>query len=193
MTIPSFPTLPGFTFPVKKAPLWMTKPLSSVSGRRTRFPSRNIPQWKYTVNFDVLRQFSSFTEYETLVGFYNQMSGSAGLFSYTDSTDYSVTNHVFGTGDGISTKFMLLRTLGGFAEPVYVFAGSIFLNGIVTTAYTFVNGVLTFTTPPGPGTTLTWTGTFKWLCRFDDDEIEFEQIDNSRWKLSNLVFTTEIL
>jgi uncharacterized protein (TIGR02217 family) len=193
MTIPSFPTLPGFTFTVKKAPLWSTKSLSAVSGRQTRFPSRNIPRYKYTINFDVLRQHSSFTEYETLIGFYNQMNGSAGMFTYNDPTDNTATAQVFGTGDGVTTKFTLLRTKGGFAEPVYWCTGTLYINGVANYAYTFTNGIVTFASPPPPGSTLTWTGTFQWLCRFNDDEIEFEQIDGVRWKITNLVFTTEIL
>jgi hypothetical protein len=41
--------------------------------------------------------------------------------------------------------------------------------------YTVSNkGVITFTSPPAVGTSLTWTGTFLWFCRFDQDEYEFD-------------------
>jgi len=61
----------------------------------------------------------------------------------------------------------------------------------VTTNYTIgTSGVVTFTAAPANGAVLTWTGTFSWLCQFDDDELGLWQDFVNRLAIETLRFTT---
>jgi hypothetical protein len=54
------------------------------------------------------------------------------VFQYQDIDDYTVTAQEFGEGDGTTTDFQLVRTLGGFDEEVLAPIGtpSIYLDGV---------------------------------------------------------------
>jgi hypothetical protein len=69
-------------------------------------------------------------------------------------------------------------------SPVITAAGS-FVN---PTGYTIANGVVTFGTAPTSGATLSWSGYFGFLCRFDSDDLDFEQFMSNLWKLDSLKF-----
>ena len=201
MAIPVFPTssLPGLTYPIKRTLVWQTIKQEALSGKRTAFALRGAPTYKYEAIFSVLRSSAAFLEQQTLQGFINNLFGGQGLFQYNDPNDGSVTTQTFGIGTGLTAStFQLVRTLGGFVEPVYLpNAGiHIFDNGSdVTANATVANyGVVSFATiAPAAGHTLTWTGTFGWPCRFDDDEIGFENIMFNYFELKSLKFSTELL
>jgi uncharacterized protein (TIGR02217 family) len=119
MTIPTFPTLIGLSEVVKRSPKWSTMRQESVSGRRTDLQLWSYPRYDYELTYNFLRGDAS-AEFQTLVGFYNQVKSGSGLFAFTDPQDFSVTNQVLGTGDGATTHFQLVRTWGGFTEPVFM-------------------------------------------------------------------------
>ena len=52
------------------------------------------------------------------MGFFLQLQGQFGTFLYTDPDDNAVTGQAFATGDGATTSFTMMRSLGGFLEPV---------------------------------------------------------------------------
>jgi hypothetical protein len=59
------------------------------------------------------------------------------------------------------------------------------------TDYTLgTQGLITFSTPPSGGSSVLWTGTFNWLCRFDDDSMDFSKFMNNLWEVKSLKFTT---
>lgn len=196
MAVPVFPTFPGLSYPVKRTPVWSTIQQQSLSGSTPRYPLWSYPRWKYELTFEVLRQSGAFTELTDMAGFYNALRGSAGVFAFPDPSDGAVTAQNFGTGTGAATAFQLVRSFGGFTEPVFAPSGTpqIFVNGVlktVTTDYTIsATGLVTFTTAPGNALPITWTGTFNWLCQFDDDGIELQQDFSGIWLLSALRFTT---
>ena len=119
MTIPTFPVLPGIGFP-KRSPVWSTIKQPSVGGQESRFAQWSYPKWRYEIPFEVLRNYSGFTEFDSLAGFYNQMYGSAGFFQYNDPQDGLIVNQPLANGDGTTTAFQLVRSKGGFAEPVFL-------------------------------------------------------------------------
>lgn len=189
MTIPTFPTLTTIGFP-KRTPIWSTVKQPSVGGQESRFSLWSWPRWRYEFGFELLRDG---TELTTLAGFYNASLGSALVFQYADPTDGSVTAQNFGTGDGATRAWQLVRSYGGFSEPVFLPTGSpvISVNGTPTSALTIsATGVVTFTVAPAAAAALTWTGTFNWLCNFDDDSVDFEQFGATQWALSSLKFST---
>src|SRR4051812_19092026 len=99
-----FPVLPGLTFPVTKTPMWKNTVQEASSGKEVRIGFWSYPRWKYSLAFEVLRDRSigSFTKGElwALVDFFNRHGGSFDDWLFDDPDDNSVTDQVFGTGDG---------------------------------------------------------------------------------------------
>jgi hypothetical protein len=53
-------------------------------------------------------------------------------------------------------------------------------------AYSIANGIVTFGTAPSASAALEWTGMFQFLCRFDDDTEDFEQVMQNLWTVKSL-------
>lgn len=114
-----FPQLPGLAWGTSKKPTWNTRVQKSVSGKRMAVGYMSYPTYLYTVSFNILREFSTYTELEQLQGFFNQMKGQFDTFLFTDPEDCVVsTPYWFGTGNGTNTQYQLTRMYGGFLEPV---------------------------------------------------------------------------
>ncbi len=66
------------------------------------------------------------------MGLYIQCQGQSGTFLYTDPTDNSATNQAIATGDGSTTVFTFVRTLGGATEPAswVTSVANVYLNGV---------------------------------------------------------------
>ena len=215
MTTPVFPALAGQGFSVHKKPTFATLVASHVSAREVRSPQYLNPIWNFEVLFDGLDgtttgqyQGLGASSLQSLMGLFLQCQGQYSPFLFYDPTDYAVTSQAFGTGDGTTTTFQLLRTLGGFAEAIVapapagtlyfpggqsavVAAPAIYNNGsLVGSGYSISNpgGVVTFTTAPASGHALTWTGAFGFLCRFDGDDLDFEQFMANLWKADSVKF-----
>lgn len=196
MTAPVFPTFPGLTFPIKRIPLWSTIRQESIGGQTPRFALWSYPRYRYELTFEVLRRYGAYAELDSILSFYHSLAGAAGVFQYTDGTDNAATAQAFGTGDGTATAFQLVRSFGGFTEPVFAPAGapSIFKAGVLQTLTTHYGigstGLVTFASAPANGVALTWTGAFNWFCQFDDDELGLRQDFADRWAIETLRFTT---
>lgn len=120
MTLPTFPAPPGRQWPLKRSPLWRTLAQPSIGGQETRLRLWSYPRWRYELAFDGLRSTVALPEWQALAGLFNQVGGSAGFFAFNDAMDNTVAAQAFGTGDGTTTAFQLIRTLGAFSEPVYL-------------------------------------------------------------------------
>lgn len=178
MSTATFPALAGLGWSMGRKPMWRTLVQEAVSGKDAAAGLMMYPLWEWTLSHELLRADSVNLEFQTLVGFVNQCHGMLVPFYYTDRHDYIVTNQSFGTGDGSTVAFQLVRTFGGFTEPVKSVNAitNIKINGSVTTAYTLGStGIVTFTTAPANAAALTWTGTYYWLCRFLQDDPDFEE------------------
>jgi hypothetical protein len=227
MALPVFPSssLPGLTWPVKRAPSWQTIKQDALSGKRTRFALQAFPIWRYELSFSLLRAQAAYAEWQTLVGFYNSLYGGEGLFQFNDPNDGAVVAQQFGVGTGLTaTVFQLVRSLGGFVEPVYLPNTSsgdvdlvngnpvtlvdgvtpltltggfhIYDNGTDVTANATVGnyGAVTFASiAPALGDALTWTGSFGWPCRFDDESMDLDNFMYQYWELKKLTFSSELL
>lgn len=194
MTIPTYPnTLKGLVYPVKRSPIWNTDKQVAVSGKVTAQQLWTYPRYKIEQGYSFLRSDSVNAEWQTLQGFYNQVGGGALPFQFTDPDDGSISAQAIGVGDGATTDFQLVRALGGFVEPVFLpTAQQVFLEGVLTATYTMQpGGMVRFDAAPGNGVAITWTGTYNWLCRFDDDSLDFSKFMYQFWELSKISFTTE--
>ena len=194
MTVPLFPTLKN-KLPVDREVIGSFTMQTAIAGQRMAFPQWSYPRYRYTLSFEVLRNYGSYAEWQTLEGFYSQMITSPGIFQYNDVDDQSATNMQFGTGDGTTTVFQLTRSLGGIVCPVFCTTGTpeIYSNGTLVASGYSINsyGQVTFTTAPASGAVLTWTGTFNWYCRFENQSQKFSKFASGFRSLDQLVFSTE--
>ena len=203
MAPPIFPTLKGLTYPVQRTPIWHTLSQEAVSGQDNPIQLWTYPRWRYTLVFSAFNSGATAfqglpaIELQALAGFFNTVAGRVTVFQFTDPDDGSVTDQPFGTGDGATVAFPLVRTMTGaggvtYVEPVFApTITNVKIAGSITALYTLgTQGLVTFNSPPGIGAALTWTGTFNWLCRFDADSIDFEKFFNKLWELKKISFTT---
>jgi len=166
-----FPTFPGLKWGRKKTAVWSTGTQKSASGRELRTAYYTYPQWRFSLSFEVLRTKASVNELEQLAGFFNSRKGSFESFLYEDPTDNAVTDQPIGnTVQGV-TRYQLVRSMGGFIEPVLATKErpAVKVGGVALTYgrdYTVTDkGVLVFNTPQMPGRPITWTGGFFFLVR----------------------------
>ena len=186
-----FPTLAGLGWSVKRTPIWRTKVQKATSGKETRAAFQSFPQYKFTLTYELLRGGAAYQEYQALLGFYNQRQGAYDDFLFTFAGDSAVTAQSFGSGDGATLAFQLVRTLGGFLEPVQNVNGApaIYSNGVLLSGAAYSlgpTGLVTFTTAPGVGALLSWSGAFYYRCRFAADQYDFEQFYQDFWTLKKV-------
>lgn len=117
-----------------------------------------------------------------LAGFFNSMKGGFDSFLYQDDHDFSVTDQSLGLGNGTDSSFQLVRSYGGFVEPI--FAPNVLtdakINGVAQGGVTLSSwgsttpGRITFTSPPSNGATITATFTYRFPVTFAKDDMTFE-------------------
>jgi uncharacterized protein (TIGR02217 family) len=193
MTLPVFPTLPGLAWSIKRTVERNTIKHDSIGGKNIRIANWTYPKYHYEVPFNFLRSAAAYAEWQTLEGFYNSVNGPAALWAYDDPNDDGVTDQGFGEGDGTTTAFQLVRAFGGQVGPVFLVNGTptITVGGTPTTDFTIsAYGVVTFTTAPGSGNVLAWTGNFYMPCQFDDDNLEVENFMFQLARVKSLKFST---
>jgi uncharacterized protein (TIGR02217 family) len=201
-TPPSFPSLSGLGWSVHKKPTFSTIVASHVSGREVRDALYQNPIWQFELTFDGLTSNASgnFTaglgasSLQSLMGFFLACQGQYGTFLYTDPTDSAVTNTVFATGDGVTQNFTIARYMGAFLEPIgwVLTVSNVYLNGTNITQpshwSTAPPNVLSFVTPPSNGMTIAATFTYAFQCRFDADDMDFEQFMSNLWRAESVKF-----
>jgi uncharacterized protein (TIGR02217 family) len=192
-----YPTLAGLGIRVRTTVL-----APPVLQRRT--PSQRVykardasyPRYRRVLSYEVLRAGAE-AELQTLVGFFNKRGGSFDSFLYSVPDDNAVTAMQFGTGNGTTTAFQLVRNFGGFVEPVFDLNGApqIFRAGVLqaTPANYSINsaGLVTFTTAPTAGQALTWTGSFYVRHCFERDQLEVERFLHLLYEARSVELVTE--
>lgn len=204
-----FPVLPGLGWSVTKAPRFATRIQRAVSGRELRVLDQPYPVWTWTLTYTLLRdQWETrgptgpgigYDELRTLAGFFLQQQGAFAPFLFDDPADNSITGQVIGTGDASASAFQLVRTMGGFAEPVTApnVVGAVYCNGILQdpAAYSVDagTGLVTFATPPPAGQVITADFTYRFRVRFADDTAEFENFMYQLWQLKQVKLQSVLL
>jgi len=87
-TYPAFPTLAGQGWSVHFRPTFETTIGAHVSGRESRAARRANPQFEIELTFDVLRP----ADVETLVGFFVEMQGQDGLFTFPIPVSFGLSS-----------------------------------------------------------------------------------------------------
>ncbi|HFC8657730.1 TPA: hypothetical protein ACFK2D_07020 [Neisseria gonorrhoeae] len=191
-----FPEFPGLKWGRKKTAVWSTGTQKSASGREFRTAYYTYPQWRFSLSFEVLRTKASVNELEKLAGFFNARKGSFESFLYEDPADNAVTDQPVGnTVQGVA-RYQLVRSMGGFIEPVSAVKErpAVKVGGTALAYgrdYTVTDkGVLVFNTPQPPGRPITWTGGFYFCVRFTSDTVDFENVLGSLWAAKKIEFTS---
>lgn len=185
------PTLIGQTWPRVKVPHFKTDVQTSDSMRSWRVGRAMFPLYNLKISYSYLSQ----ADLDTMMAFFKARRGRLDTFLFDDRDDRSVaTPQTIGTGDGVNTKFQLVRSLGGFVEPVcgpLNGAAVVRVNAVATTAYTLDDyGLLTLATAPLAGQVVDWTGLYYWRVCFAKDEQQYEEFFRQFWELKTLELET---
>lgn len=208
-----YPTLPGLSIEVSRTYQWKTFVQEALSGKQSALSARQYPLVNWDMTYNVLRDvgapggFSSASEIQSIVGLYNKMQGRADTFLFTDP-DFNTIAPAnaaqygsFGTGDGSTLVFQLTATYQvsggpGQAEIIQNLNGTPILydNGVTISAANYTigaTGIVTFGGghAPASGHALTWSGSWYYRCRFDEDAIVWKRFMSKLW-LANVKFTS---
>jgi uncharacterized protein (TIGR02217 family) len=197
-----FPALPGLGWSVTKTPRFAGRTQNAISGRELRVLDQVNPIWTWTLTYSLLRDRwdaraatgpgVGYDELRTLAGFFLQQQGTFQPFLFDDPTDNTIGDQVFGTGDGGVRAFQLVRSMGGFVEPITApdIVSAIRFNGVRQdpAGYTIDSetGSVTFATPPPDGHLITADFTYRFRVRFAEDSAEFENFMYQLWQLKQI-------
>lgn len=200
-----FPVLVGQGWDIGRRAIWDTTTTQNTSGKEVRMANFTYPLHQFDVSFNALRQGTvhgaAYTEFAQLFGFINQRQGSFDSFLYTAPDDYTITAQALGNGDGSEVDFQLIRSLGGFIEPIFApnTVSAVYVDGVLKTPVTDYAvsawgsaepGVITFTSPPANGKAVTATFTYYWPCRFLDDSVSFNKFTSNMYEGKKVSFIT---
>lgn len=174
----------------KGGPLFSTTVVTVDSGFEQRNVNWLYPKSSYDVSFGVRDRVDLYD----LVRFFRAMKGKGHSFRYKDWADFkshhgdqitqdvSDTDQVIGTGDGVLKVFQLVKNyeegiLVGVRKIVKPVVGTVViaLDGVTQSTGWSVDtttGLVTFTTAPGVGVSITAGYEFDVPVRFDSDSIE---------------------
>ena len=209
MSILTFPTLSGLTFPVKKSPLFQTLEYVSVNGVSTTQSTQPFTRYKFDLPFEFLRSDNVNLELQQLMSLFQACMGKANPFNFTDPDDNTVTGQQIGVGDGTTKAFGFVRVLQFAADPIQNANSAglqVFVNGalktlgtdytILQTAQYGTNYGVQFTVAPAAAASITASFTFNWLCKFDDDTTDFSKFlylnGKALWEAKSVKFTSQL-
>jgi uncharacterized protein (TIGR02217 family) len=197
-----FPVLPGLAWSVIKAPRFATRIQRAVNGRELRILDQPFPIWTWTLNYSLLRDKwdtrgpggpgAGYDELRTIAGFFLQQQGAFQPFLFDDPTDDTIAAQPIGTGNASTGVFQLVRDMGGCAEPMTApnTLSAIYFNGVLQSPAGYAmdsgTGLVTFTTPPPAGQSITADFTYYFRVRFADDTAEYENFMYQLWQLKQI-------
>jgi len=179
MSTPLFPALAGIGWNIPKTVEWSTTVQTARSGKETRIGNWTYPVYHWELVFDFLRAAPANPELQQLTALFNGAGAQVGNFLYTDPDDNAATAQEIGVGDGVTTAFQLVRSFGGYVEPIWApnVVSSITVAGVPATGWTVSNfdgaspGLVTFAAAPAPGAAIVASFSFYFPCRFEDDRL----------------------
>jgi uncharacterized protein (TIGR02217 family) len=223
MSYPILPSLPlSMAKGLKKAPVFNTVVQKVAAGRGNSSTSLTpYATWDFEFDLDRItgNEAAAASALASFFGTFMACNGSAQLFLFTDPQDSAVVYTTSGmlnvtpgavvpmgvTGDGTSTQFQLARSIGGLAWDVIQNcngAPTIKVGGVTKTAGTDYSisstGVVTFVSAPANAATLTWQGSFYYLCRFSEDTVDASRVftvnsGTDQWDIASVKFSSEFV
>ena len=195
MTLPTFPTLPGQTF-ATKSPITAGIVAEHDSGRTVR-TALYQGLYEFEVGFEALASDAASNpglgaqSLQAVMGLYLQCGGSYGAFLYVDPNDNAATNQTLATGDGATTQFTFLRSIGAGADSDFYVTGvtGVAVNGVAVSNWSLIApNLLAFTSPPASSATIAASFTYAFVCRFLDDSQDFENFMQNLWAAKRIKF-----
>jgi hypothetical protein len=193
------PILPQLqTFGIKKRPLLPGTVFPSISGRETSILTQASPVWEFELVYESLRtqtenvtfyqQYIGHNDYERIAAVFLTCLGRYGRFFYHDRSDYSRFDQIIASGDGVKTRFRIIRsvgTLGGlnFSEPIggidiLNFTPIVKINEVPQLSNWLIENdlqTIAFNTAPGAGALITMDFWFYYYCEWLNDNNDFEE------------------
>jgi len=146
---------------------------------------RNADWASARLRFDAGPGLRSEEDIRTLLAFFRARRGAAKAFRFRDPLDHSATSELLGVGDGVQTRFALVKHYGSGDEaevrtitrPV---AGSVSvtLNAVAASGWTLDVHHIEFDAPPVAGALVAASFTFDVPVRFAEDRLA---IDMAHW------------
>ena len=174
------------------------------SGREVITPLQAYPLWEFQLTYEILEDQTPnqvvfqpnvpYTELQQLMGLFLVCTAQYGQFYFDDPSDNSRPYSYVGTGDGVTLAFTVPRAFGpqGFTEPVgglntvdTVYVGTHKLN---PSTYSISGNQIVFNQPPTNGDAINAAFSFFYLCRFIEDQQDYEQFMFNLWKMNSLKF-----
>jgi uncharacterized protein (TIGR02217 family) len=187
-------SLPGLTFGNTRSPAYNTGIQAALSGKESRIAYQQYPLMTFELQYELLRDYSTPSDLKALTGLFMACNGKWDTFLFTDPAFNTVAAMPFATADGVTAAYQITATYQntagpGGAELIQNFNGvpAIFVGGVLQTsgtAYTLgLTGIITFLSGhiPAASAVLTWTGSFFYRCRFDDDSFTVSQFLSKFW------------
>src|SRR5579885_1585729 len=205
MSYPNFPKLAGLQFPIVQRPIFNNLSEQAAAGNEYR---TNLQQWAI-YEFDLSWDYLSPADYLSLKGLFLSSGGNFSPFYFdhlNDDTIPSASPYGFGVGDGSTTVFQLLKSVGSYIEPIGGTTNNwgtnpatqnvIYDNGTPVSAASYsasdggAGSIITFNTPPASGHALTWSGTYLYLCRFKEPKLDLAQFMNLMYEQKGTTLVT---
>jgi uncharacterized protein (TIGR02217 family) len=195
MTLPTFPTLAGQTF-ATKSPITATNVAEHDSGRTVR-TALYQGLYEFEVGFEALASDASSNpglgaqSLQAVMGLYLQCNGSYGAFLYVDPNDNAATSQTIATGDGATTQFTFVRSIGAGLDSDFYVTGvtSVAVNGVAVSNWSQIApNLLSFSAPPLSGATITASFAYAFVCRFLEDSQDFENFMQNLWAAKSVKF-----
>lgn len=191
-----YPTnLPGLKLDKAVAPMFKTLVQESESGAESRLAFQLYPKWAIELQYEFLRNTTVLPELTALVGFYLQRRGPADSFLFASPMDSTVSLQPIGTGNGTNKDFQLMRSLGGFSEPVFwPVTGTVqaYVAGTPVASTVGANGLITLATAPGAGAAVAWNGSYYYRARFADDKLDAKQFMARLWSAGKVALVASL-
>src|SRR5208283_1953001 len=108
----TFPSLSALGWSVHIKPRFGTLVAEHVAGRETRTQSFANPYFTIELTYEVLRSAAAYQELQTIAGFFEEMSGEDEPFWIAPPGLASVLGQAIGAGDGTTTVFPLVASIG---------------------------------------------------------------------------------
>jgi uncharacterized protein (TIGR02217 family) len=192
--------LPGLSFSVHKKPQFRTRIAEAAGGQEDRNTLWEMPRWDFELTYEFLEDRSGAdSSLKSIMGFFLEMGGSFDTWLFKDPDDYKVEAGYVGEGDGVTTQFYFRRALGNFREIVGQVDTdndiNLYADGVLIPAsdYTVtMPNYIVFDSAPASGVEITADFQFFFVCRFIEDQMDFEKFMDKLWSLQSCEFRSVI-
>ena len=194
-----FPALlaPGLGWSVHRRPTFDTIVATHQSGSEVRFALWSNALWEFELTFEGLAgDVASYpglgvNSYQALMGMALTLGGTHDRFLYVDPDFNTLSNQQIGVGDGATTQFQLVRSVGGAVEPISWATGvsAVTVDGVAVPFSMPTPSIINIlAAAPGSGAVIAASFNYGFLCRLLDDTEDFEEVMTNLWQLKSFKF-----